>query len=215
MNAKERDRQVLRQRLADFPTIFEQTPPEFWWRRVAKYVIANERDLNKGVFQTPETRTYLASVLGQARQQLLSRAESSGDTIQDANDALMNFSRQTAERFSDEREPIAESFVPLNELVARFPQRIRLEEGEAIDGVKVTNLFLKHPYEEQWTKVALPHTTIAHKGGAPRVVLDIVAGSDLGMQAAELPLHDFDVVIAGDHGRNFKLALATRGDRGE
>jgi hypothetical protein len=124
----------------------------------------------------------------------------------------MNFSRQTAERFSDEREPIAESFVPLNELVARFPQRIRLEEGEAIDGVKVTNLFLKHPYEEQWTKVALPHTTIAHKGGAPRVVLDIVAGSDLGMQAAELPLHDFDVVIAGDHGRNFKLALAIGAD---
>lgn len=122
------------------------------------------------------------------------------DIVEYTEKVIMSLSMEMALIFEEEREPITEHIISLDDLVHTHPHRLRKNES-MLNDTPIIELEIRHPDPEidQWYSIPIPNQKmIWHKGGPARALLNLIADAPLSMQIAEFPWNDFDVITAGD-----------------
>ncbi len=198
--------------------ILRESPPERWWFRIVRHLKRTERSMRQ---YSPEVQQYLTEVLSEVYDVLNREMEAEAETDEERADratVVIHGIAGLIHKLSPEAE-VGEVFtvtkVSLESLVEQRPGRLKITEekviktghGEIELEQPVRCISVYSETRDEWYPIPLPSTqAIAHKGGAPRVLLKILAGARQATIEAELPPNDFDV-IAVAHG-NEKEVMA-------
>lgn len=163
-----------------------------------------------GASLSPEARSFTSSLAPLLLEKLEDQVNIDPGTVDPAEQAISLIHELAdvilASAVSPEYDPGPFHFVPFEELVQRFPGRIRIL---TVSGQR--ELCLKaDPSDKRSVHFRIPSSEhVVHKGGFPRVLLKIYSGAPESTIAAELPPNDFDV-IGHDQHRDIVFKEATR-----
>jgi hypothetical protein len=200
-------RNELRALLTKLPEILDKDP-EKWYPQIARGIIFLKR---KQDVLPPETRDYLIPIFDRATH-ILYKEAAYGKTIEKeevngdlrglrAHLNMVNLSQEISKGFEAELEEIPERFIPIDELIAAYPDMLsRFDTIE--EGIDFTNIGVRHPLTGMQYSFKLPlDDTSYHKGGIARLSVEILAGSRLSMLQSEIPWHDVDIYTVNKDGQ--------------
>lgn len=196
------DRGVTRLYTAGLSEALDINPPNSWWRSIAKKIIFFERHISE--IQSAPIRDHIQVKIAELKLILRNSQylpiKSPLDIVEYTEKIIMTLSMEMALIFEEEREPITEHIISLDDLVHTYPHRLRKNES-MLNDTPIIELEIRHPDPEieQWYSIPIPNQKmIWHKGGPARALLNLIADAPLSMQIAEFPWNDFDVITAGD-----------------
>ncbi len=196
------DREVSRLYTAGLSEALDTNPPVSWWRSIARKLIFFERHLSE--IQSTPIRNHIQENIAELKMILRNSQylpmKSPLEIVEYTEKVIMSLSMEMALIFEEEREPITEHIISLDDLVHTYPHRLRKNES-MLNDTPIIELEIRHPDPEidQWYSIPIPNQKmIWHKGGPARALLNLIADAPLSMQIAEFPWNDFDVITAGD-----------------
>ncbi|PIW36476.1 MAG: hypothetical protein COW24_05185 [Candidatus Kerfeldbacteria bacterium CG15_BIG_FIL_POST_REV_8_21_14_020_45_12] len=194
-------------------SILKERPPQEWWFGIMRYLKRVERSLEQ---LEPEVRQYVQDVLTQVYDVLMGeRTEEAVTDIDKASRAniVIHKISHIIEALTPDREHgeiYKVTRLSLESLVSERPDRLRFSTertlkiggGEIELEAPVKCISIYSEIRDEWYPIPLPLSDkMAHKGGAPRVLVKILAGAPAETIEAELPPNDFDVIAVGDQAQ--------------
>ncbi len=191
----------FRENIVKIPEAFESTPNN-WWLSSVKLL----SKLDKGLHTLEDSEIidyyhsqieYLYSRLRKACH-LPSLTENQICAFTDS--VIMDSSARMAQIYESDSRELKVHFIPIEQLVELNPERFSLEEVQ-IREKTAHKLNIKRRNSNTIDTILLPPESkkyrLYHKGGPPRYILDIVAGSPQSMQDSEVPFNDYDMMAYG------------------
>lgn len=211
-DAKNYDKILYRNHLAEFAVDIKESDPNRWWTITASHLRRINQLVRKA--QTPELRTHIKKRVGIATQSIRESIDftqtnlDSNELAKVANNVMMSVSIRMAEPFCSKEVNIKYEMYSLNYLCDTYPDYFEQETG-VLNNNEVIFLKLKNPNTNLESVLPCPiNKKFWHKGGGPRYATDVVVGSPQSMKDAELPLHDLDGLTAETLSDGYNLAIS-------
>lgn len=207
-----RSKEHLQEARDELRTIVSQVPevmegnPRHWYRGITRKILTLEQTLP---ILPPETQEFMGPVIKKTKETL--REEARGSSALSSVDEetrgvraeilIKSLSRDMAERFEAEVDPVTENVISLDQLITQHEGEIKRGTQERNGEIQQT-LSVRHPLTAAWHTFPLPPSeSMWYKGGVARLMLDIHAQAGPERLAAELPWNDRDVVFVGDEAQ--------------
>lgn len=199
---REDTKRLARERLRDFlneaQDILEKHPPERWWKvmdRYLSFLYADRENFEPQVTQFLEQNLEEVFASMEAAKIVPSNLDDSSRTnyiAEKAQEVIHSIGEKLQALLEEEAHDLEVEYVTLDGLVDTY-ESLQFAERE---GRRVLQI---QRSDGEWFDFPLPiDSSVYHKGGAPRVVLKILAGATQESIDAELPPNDFDILVMGD-----------------
>ncbi len=191
--------------------IMEHQKPERWWASVYRYLVKSKRQLDR---LDPLVKRFLDRNIDAALEVIAeeTRRSSGEDPTVAAQSVIHHFAELLASPPLEQKESMDVHHLSL-EMILSDTEHFSLCDVPEIDSrtFEVIRVFkglrVRASENDDWSTFILPSSDqIWHKGGAPRVVLKIMAGAPLETVQVELPPNDVDVIGVGDKGEIIQQA---------